>query len=1144
MTDEQRSERDLRLRQYDKSRDAELQTYILDYLLRVPDLVQQSQDKLLGFDSKRTRDIGLTTPGALVKALHNLKEAIKGKKEFRRKGSGKHSSVKFRLNVDVDIEQPSLEDILRAFQIQGRLTWEERKLLNIPRDDRDILVEQALLNLRLYQDQSAHQQILDLYQTSIGMGRNDTETNSLSPLSSTQDIEEYINTLFTNQRDIRKPSYLLNLDESKQKRLQQKANNAITRLMLQAGTGHIRFIQIDDQASYIQKYLSRPFVSRFVQVVVDNNLLNEDYPIYLKEISPTHIGPLPLPRPNADLDKWLFDLDLLESKYANDGNQARLSAPMDQISEQLLSQYATQIEGEFYIRLPLDSEDDQEGNLQRISFIVEGSGLGGLMSQVIRVVNSALFWDIDCLRDDYFPIAHDVQIAQDVVGNNIPSPVWSHLLVKLCRIDTLQETLWQSCLRIHQAQQDIGRTQRMGSSQALSHSICSYEEFSFHDPIDRGDYCDFDALRSVARAALQARLRALRNTKISAKTYLRDLRRRVEQQNILKESKALLSGYPFSSFAMEKHLVKLLLESQTESLESDKHTVGKIFISYAVIDAYLVIIEAALKEGAYRRAYKYLQPLKTFLFPISEQWIAWCDAIANKRSLPGRARKSPLSGALLVRYELCIANYFYILDWREEQKLGETKYLLGFSDSYPQEPNSILALSWEALDRAEQLLTVRSAKYHAINEVSQATFHPFYKLLCNIYWLRAKQFLFYPTKAGLFMSALYRPPTDSPFRSTRDEKEQQHYGQLFLLERSRVYAACDGNPELYVIATAYECWALIMQVNQHNIAYSKHDKDVKEQRALLLRNHALLQYEQVGRQCYYSIKEKSGVSDKLAGQKQDKNYEIDPVPAIQEIIVGDKLDKDTPGYDSERETLRLDMNYLSIRRGKVDTDNPDRRESIYLFGPTACYLFFIRGLYHLHSDVIEEFPETDDQAVQTIADIEGWDKKLEKCYLLFNYAWAIAEDGGFIEDPSENDQKKVWRLKRFSENKKDCRCEHADSVLDLYPVRTDGIAIFGKVFSAACTALRCYTSTNPQEQQAKLDWLLEDLYSIGKVEILKTRLFGQQRYNGRLKPYLDACKSEIQDISREALTNSSKPDLKRIRHSLLKVLFNFEPLVS
>ncbi|AFY72049.1 hypothetical protein Pse7367_3826 (plasmid) [Thalassoporum mexicanum PCC 7367] len=1129
----------------DDRRAQELKKYLLDILIGIPGLSADSIGHVLfglPLREERTKNEGrkahikLQTVSELVNGLTHVLQAIEEQPDL-------FLSNQKNQKVKPNAQKPSREDILRAFHMQSQLTWEEREQLGLRAGDDDILVQQALLNLALYPGQHRKQQIIDLYKASIGA---DFSESPSEPITSLDDVDGCINKFFE-----------LRLQEHKL--LIGKVKNAITRLLLQAGTGQMRFISFNDQDQYVKRFLPHAFVERFTQVVVDNNLLNQELPVYIQGITINHLGPLPVPIHKGNKAQGVFHKELLELHFPQ---YEPLHTPIDTIFEQLLSRKTSEAEVEFYVRIKEEDNDDQNNKNRsytpfskrvyeklktqvegksRIHFTIKSSGLGGTLSQVIRVINKALFWGINCLQDDYFPIAHDVLIHQDIIQNNVPSAVWSHCLVKLCRYETIEKALTAS----YQPLQKKGESNPINiSNESYYMGIRSYEEFTFIDPIGRGDYCHFDVLASAAKAALQARLRAVNLTGIPSQTYVHDLLHRVEQQYIIDEAKALVTGYPFSSFAMESWL-------RTELLP-DKVKVDVKSFSYATFDAYLTITETFLTEGSYRSAFKYLDVLKRLLDHISKSWVYWCDKYETQYSRYNDMEKYAFSGSLLVRYELCLAEYFYVLDWQSELASEQTHYFL--ADEQLRDTKDCLGNAWQALDRAEQLLTVRLAKYYVIHEVSQATFAPYYKLLSKIYLLRAKMLLFFPTAAGT-VNPVYKLPTDSKRIANRTEPKHIHGGRLFLLERARLYAACNGDDELYVICTAYQCLALLMAsfvrdgftidaANQLGISMTPGDCRTWAQQR---RDHALLRYTATGKRCYHEIKRNSGMSSDLAKEHRIfGRYEIDAVPNIRETI-----GEHPPGYkklklqgemhdESEviNEFLYLDMRFLMLPRSTVDPDDPQSKQLIYMFGPTSCYLFLIRGLCHLCSNNQTEFGDQSPQLTETNdLDLNDWDKKLEECYRLFTYAWAIADDGGVIEQMATEEGK--WRIRRYTEARNKATHDlHATSIRDLYPYRVTDIADLGKVFAAICATLRIYTQSNAQERHHEIAWLFNGLKgqeSFQKDNSLGQALKGQRRYNGHLATYLDKCQAKIKEAAQNAQYNAAS--ILEERDSLVSDIF-------
>ncbi|MEM6598064.1 MAG: hypothetical protein AAF635_07835 [Cyanobacteria bacterium P01_C01_bin.69] len=1156
----------------DDKRAAALKSYILNNLLGEPHLSNKSIAKvLLGipFDNSngpnRARRLAdnLKSVEELVKVIANVDEALTEQTDGLY--LSKHTNRKIKLTA------PKLtrESVIRAFQILSQLTWEERQKIGHCADDHDMLINQAMLNLAQYHDLHDQKRIMELYKASIGVEIASIES---APFESPDEMRSHIESIFG---EAHRAPYLESLDEETILNLKEKAVNAVERLLFQAGTGQIRFMTVDDQDSYVRSYLTPAFLKRMVQVVSENNLLNQDFPIYLKNITINHPGPLPLPKRTERQRYSYFNKELLEMSYQSDG-YTYLSAPVDKRLEQLLSQSVTQSVNEFCIRI--DESEDASSQYQpfsedvyeeiknkidghvRVHFTVRSTGVGGGLSQVVRSINAALFWDVSCLQQDFFfPIAHDVMVHQEIIHKNTPSPVWSHNLVKLCRSRTIKDALWQSL--------ESSETESDNQPAEKANVIRAYEEFAFVDPEGRGDYCEFGMFASAAKAALQARLRAVKNAGISAIAYRNSLLRREEQQHILKTAKRMVSGYPFSAFAMESYLQTELFSRLTQ--EAANATAVEDSFSYVVCDAYLTLVETFLSEGVYRKAHKYLAELHTRLGKSSANWIAWCKSYTGEsiEGVPDKDEADSFSGVLLVRYELCIAEYFYVLDCEEECRTdNNAEYFIGVDPV--KAVSSTVELAWKALDRAEQLLMVRLAKYHVINEISQATFHPYYRLLSRIYLLRARIMIVHPCTAGLFLSVAFRLPTDYPFKADyRTKPGCIQGGQLFLLERARLYAACDGDNDVYVTATAYQCWSVLMATIETDAAIEINQQGTPIQIpvedclpwARKLRDHALLQYEETGRRCYHEVKELSGISNAFLDKLADKwhrfsDYEIEPIPAIRETIeecpgrrILEKKGAQKNGVE-EVEVLFLDMEMLSLRKGWVDSTNPQSMQAIYLFGPQSAYLFFVRGLYHLFSNDQQEFSRDKNQpSPETLAQ---WDKKLKECYRLFNYAWATADDGCTIEKTKERTVEKTdseckqWKIMRYApKSMSPIPDDHAASVWDLYPFRVAEIDDLGKVFAVACASLRLYTSEDRATRVQEIDWLLERLHrekDIADNPDCAEALKGQKRYNGHLYRRLLKCQAEIQktiDGADGAELDLSK--MKKEKTRLLEKIFSW-----
>ncbi|MEM0979545.1 MAG: hypothetical protein AAGH78_04640 [Cyanobacteria bacterium P01_H01_bin.58] len=1127
----------------DESRSLKLVDYILCVLLRLPKRSRTQYGKFkprglgdyvcgIPFDDKNVAtDHGnkflagkkTKTIGQLVAILNQVRKRITDKYVIeQRRGD----------NLQTNVSPPTDAQLLEALQIFTRLTREEIHLLGLPAHCQHPLLQQAFIHFAT-RPVSEGQKLPDVYRQVYQLSlTKENRTDGEQTLSNRQAIEGYI------QKEIE------DIDD------QQKVKNAINRLLLQAGTGQARFLAVDDQERYIQQYLNSAFLDRFIQIVLTNNKLTREFPIYLKKITLESVGPFPVPVPSNDPDKGVLSKTLLVLRSR--GNVKR--APVDQLFPQLPTRSVMRVTGHFYIRLNARTIQpgkdyrgflykvhkrmrDQVGDKVRVHFTVTSTGIGGTNSQITKALNGALLTDIDGLREDYFPIAHDVFIKQINVNQRVLSPVISHSFVHLCHNETIAQAMQVSC-------KDAG--------------ICRYEDFSGHSPRGEGNYSNFDTLRSSANAALLARLQAISNTGIDPENYVAGLLARIEQQYLLDEAKAYVSSYPFSSFAQESWIQTHLLDEVAGQQRSDSHV---------LYNARLTIAETFLSEGAYRNAYPHLRWLKERLHQDSEDGITWLtDYDERQPQKPSQVSQNEVafkvvSGQILTRYEICLANYLTTIDEELEQEMS---YFLDLFNRTEVTQTDLIEEAWRRLTRAEQHLTVRMIKYHIVDEVSQATFQPYYQLLAQIYLHRARLFIWHPSLVAP-NNAGYRPPTQAS-SVPRSDPKHACWGRLFLLERARVYAACDGDSSLYVTCTANQCWAWLMTafvMPQDGLDDDYLAKENCLSWAWRLRNHALLHYAAIGQSCYHTIKEKSGLSEELIGNLAGQrhifgNYRIDPIPVIRETI-----GEDNPGYHAASQVLYLDMGYLAVRRGEIDSDNPESTESIYLFGPQACYLFFIRGLYHLCSDDKKEFDKSTPVGKNSKQELslQEWDKKLEKCYRLFTYAWAIADDGCAIDqNPTHDGHWHIMRYENKSNGEKNDKNEgdrgipdaHAASVWDLYPHRVTEIADLGKLFAAVCAVLRLYTAYNPQthqqehqkrhrEIQGLLDRLpiTEDFYLAPN---LKKALHNQHRYNGHIATYLRQSAKKIMDMTSDVKGELLPSEIANEKDKLLTQIFDLDAL--
>lgn len=1054
---------------------------------------------------------------------------------------------------------PTSKQILEALQIFTRLTPAELRRLKLSSLSQHPLLEQAFINLASVDENITI--VPDVYREVYKLSRRYASKSTLS-------VKE------------RKPS--------EKDSLPAAVKNARDRMFLQAGTGQIRYLDFDDQKKYAEKYISDEFLDSLRKSVTQNGSLRQKLPIYLDEVTVEPYGPFPFYRLSDDPESSFLSNTLL-SKHNKQGIGY---APIDEQLGQLPTRKVTRVTGHFFIEFETDPEhpnyieikkgkgfqgfdehtfnrlsvEDKANKKVYLSFTVSTTGIGGTHSLIAKLLNDALLSDVRCLRNQYFPVAQELMVEQETLNDRVQSPTSHHSFVQLCTHDTLAKAM---------------------AATNQKDKIVTYEKYSDHAVRGVGDYFDFDTLQGMANAGLLSRLHAIINTGIDTNTYLFDLVKRIEQQYLLDKATQHLTDYPFSCFALKSRLQTDLLNKQKEGQASE-----------VIYNAHLLISHIFTTEGAYRNAHIHLSPVHKMLSKISQSQLDWLDDYARRDSMEdeenqsavqdefdndeeeeapdsSQEQKAPthnvVSSIILANYELCLARYLLVLDSVAEQDSNNEKRDTElFLDLFPRDdftPQDLVEETWKRLDRAEQHLTIHVTKYHIVDEISQTTLRPYYKLLAEIYSLRARMFWYYPNQLAPD-SAIYRPPTQFKKNPSsiplRDRAKHAVANQLYLMERARVFAACYGGRLRYTVYTAYQCrnW-LMAAFSKVSAPQGFRDTGLEEGNygkarclawAKRLRNHALLQYATTGRRCYHEIKEKSGLEfdednefDKKWNAKHHDygNYRVASICPIRESLKGGKI-----GYNSDDNVLYLDIEILAVKRGYIE--DSDSTQSIYLFGPEASHLFFIRGLYHLCSNDLNEFPRqrTSKKGLKPkkarVLDKAGWQEKFKNCSLLFNYAWAIAGDGcGLDSSAKEGTLDNVEQIitRDMKGGLPPCSDDpHASSVWNLYPYRVSEIAELGKLFSAACLALCCFNQS--QETQAtyqdEMNRLLDSLpggdgYSIH--DSLVKSMDDQQRINGPLIQYFEQCSGIIRAVVDKTHGVTSERKVKEARDGLLVTLF-------
>jgi hypothetical protein len=1069
-------------------------------LRRTVSLLFKGKDAWIGSQADSSRHSSLTT-GNLVDMLSQLNTSLQD--DYR--------------NYDEPYTRVlTASDFITALYQLVELTPEERNGLGLLAGDGLTLLQQALLIFQITGNLENYEMLLHIYKAAVGMDFSNAEPALDNLTQVDRLIEQTVRRTLNYLPERRQPTNQYNglSQPSREKtitELAHKAQREIRRLLARSGNQQGPMVGSTVVNSYIHKYLQPAFVTKLAQTVVANERLTDEFPVYLKRLTIEASGPLPF----ADKELGVLPADgpyppllhpALRRLDRGEGNSFDdLPGPGDY---ELASQEATRVIAEFYVKVPegytpavnrvfkrLASQ-----NQQRIDFSLSSTGIGGALSHVIKVINRALLRDIPCLSN-YFPIAHDVTSTQSIIRDNVASPIWAHSLVKLCDKQTVGQAILAS-----------------GPD-----NLRFYEEFSFAEPIGHGDYCGFDFVIAQAQAALQARLQAVRNAGTFPQEYITHLCHRTERTIALQDAWSYLQGYPFSCLAMVGAIEREILKPHVGNQPLEKNA------PYIYFDACLSIVEALLDEGSYRLAKRYLNQLE-----VLESTVQQGLDVASRPLSADLTNCGIFSGELTVRYLLVLATYCYMYDLED----NDPAYLPpGCNADVNRE--GLIRRAWVKLDEAQQYVWLRLRKYVLINEVSQGTFHPHYLLLARIYFLRMKLLLFFPRFVPRQERGL---PTDR-FSGQQRTIPSIHWGRLYLAEKARLYAAADGDSEIYACYASMQCWLhliaaytdqnnLTLPVNSTQNYVESLPREKSLEWARKLRDHALISYAEKGRYYYNQIKEKSGVP----GQSENFGpYSIQKLTAIFEA-----REQQYEEWSAElKRYLILDMSLMAVSSDdlpKMSPNHPDR--NIYLFGTNACYLFFARGLYLLCSNSTHEFGQAE-MASEPI----DWEQKLYRAMRLLNMAWAMAEEGGTIEQKEDADGEVQLHIIRNS-NSQDGEgylSPDVESVRDMYPRRINEIAVLGKIFAAACIVLRLRVTPTAEwsELQRDMQALLTNLHNARRfTPTLQALLDGQPQYNGHLEPYLQRASTILNDHGAAATQpDSPSANLHNCRDTLLQDLF-------
>ena len=580
------------------------------------------------------------------------------------------------------------EEKLKALSLFFQLSASERKRLSLQLGEGNVLlnqiVEKAADPSRPYSKENVHH----LYRLFLQQSGEQSSKSFADALRDADEVtpQDFIKKVVAEYVGRRLDGLEAHDKIEVEKQLLDKVEREINRIELQSGRDQVKQCRSrDDSQGYEQfEYFTADFIRRLIQSVVDNVLITDQFPVYLKYFEIWRVKPLPLficrlNQPNGLLNPFFLG-DEQEGKSV----------------EGLERQVAYRVRVHFYVNLPDDytilfedlSALSKVAERKRLDFSEEVVGIGCPTSHITTAINRVLFRDIPVL-DGYMPIVDGVYCNDEVMGGTPNSPVWSHAVARLYKTEDVEAAIARDVL---------------------------LDEVATRAETASADFCGFDLIETSAKAALLARLKLIKQVLsshpgVSASEYISDLCRRIEESTALKKAQDAIDYYPFSLRAMEGRLEETILSPHRQRQP------GFVSVAQAsrddwrviVLEAQIAIAEAKLKEGLTHIARKYLEEIQPFFE----------GDISDK-----------VSDLMLAKYYLCWFRYEYLSDLND--------------DVYPR-PDRYFAVreAENYINKAEGCLQRRLKVYEKMDELPQANLHPQFHLLSRVYAHRAKLHIFF-----------------------------------------------------------------------------------------------------------------------------------------------------------------------------------------------------------------------------------------------------------------------------------------------------------------------------------------------------------------------------------------------------------------
>jgi hypothetical protein len=967
----------------------------------------------------------------------------------------KYQKHKARDKNDPDKQSPKVTHTVKieALRMFSELSSEERTALNISTPAGEGLVR------KLYEDvvnpsyKFSYEELTGIYRQLLISKTTHRRNNSTENQHNLKEIiADYFHVL--TDKDIKEPSSEKQIN---------KVLREINRIELQSGAEQLKSFlpSAYDKDRQIAFVCNKEFARNLTKCIIENEEIKNEFPIRIKFFEIEKVRPLPLFLHKKPEDNGLINPNLIDESWDISG---------------LERQYSYKLKIHFFVRT-----DQEEG---KIEFFEEVTGVGSPISHATIAIDRVLMWDIPCLKE-YFPVARQYFSNNEVMGESQNSPIWSHCVVQLYKKSDIENEANQR------------KTLEEINPNAVSH---------------HGEYCGFDILETSAKAALIARLRAIKHILNESNTtpgeYIKELKNRVEQYNSLSTAKDFLQYYPFSLGVMkakinseifkycERYRYRTITEKNKFNDVDEEGTIveinGKEAWSSVAYDAHLKIIEALLKEGRTVAAKKYLDALDNHL--------------------------GHLSNLMYARYCVCYSQYHF----------------LSSLENSGSRQNAILE-SDKHLKNAEMLLTKRLQECQLLGRLSQSNTHPFFEIHSKISMVRARMYLYF---SSYDKSMAYTKPR-------HNSQWSRAIAPLIEAEKARIYSARDGNPSLYFSQSCFEAWVYLILAftwdfeENPKTGFSKPECIDWAKRLL---EHAIVCYEKIGLKCYADIKRNAGME---TNKRHGSNVEIKNIPFIQE---NNDIDKPNKGVrvDENLIVLNLYLELFKTQKGNLNNEDPSRPT---FFGTDSSNIMFIEGMIEL----------CDSEHISI--------DRVHSAMRKFIVAWSTSRDGAFFEDNDKsNADKELYKITRIFEEDELSKLseeyyykeensellekidENGDRYIrGFYPHRVSKTAIFSKLLIGVCLLIiKC-----KQQEQSKNDnvaWseIHKLIKGLHEKDIPEKTSDNQVQFNEHLTEHI----SNIGEYFKKAEKNMSEyherfetskdpeSELANIRNKILKDIFS------